>query len=349
MELIIYSMPKSDTTITSSDIVVSFESDPAPKLIKYGFNNINEQLNMVILTETPYYHNGLEFDFDREDKQGIVAKAKVRFGIKNFDITFAAYWEIFTIFNLLTLYKSVVIFDMSHKDTLSDIVSTYTAMANISVSSTIVDTYKTIPKAGADIVIYKYSDIDIDENAATQFITDALPKLLSVQKVGSTMVLQLFNMQTRATAEIIYLLSTLYAESHLIKPTIISDLSDEKYIVLINLLAPATLKIPRHPDTSYIASMGLTVPDSYDVIIQCMNSNVVPKKYKLYNIIMSYLNTKVYDGADAKAFALAQDSNTKRWLDTFGNLDGIGAIVDESIKKTDEMCNTLHRLNTLFN
>jgi hypothetical protein len=340
MEPIIYALPKSDEIIEPSNLNIYFDIHPSPKLIKFGFNNIDDQLNILALTTTPYYKAGLEFDFDRQDENSIGTKASAFFKSKNFGQTFGEFWEIFTLFGILATDQTI--FSLRNSEIIKDVVDSYQKISNHKEKYNILGgNFNAARKTKANLVVHKYSDIDIDENAAVQFIINDLPDLLDIQQQGSNMVLQFFNLQTNITAELIYLLSMLYKESYLIKPTIVSDLYDTKYIVLLNLKQPFHLDIPSHPSDVYIASLGIKhIPNNYDVIIQCMNSDIMPKKYKRYTIIKSYLDTKVYEGATYQDFIKSQNDHTKKWLETFGDLDKVKSVADNSIKKTGNRCNT---------
>ena len=355
MEPIIYALPKSEYNIDPSvsetvneDLAalnIFFDTHANPKLIKYGFNNIANQLNMLALTSTPYYKAGLEFDFDRKDSNSITTKANLYFKNKNFDQTFGEFWEILTLFNLLE--NTQTIYSMRNSATVKEVTDTYQKILGNKINYNILTG---VAKTPVNLVIHKYSDIDIDENAAVEFIINDLPNLLKLQKIGSNMILQFFSLQTQITAEIIYMLSMLYTEAYLIKPIIVSDLSDIKYLVLVGLRQTFNLVIPKHSNDLFISSLGLKQMSSkYDTIIQCMNSDILPKKYKRYNIIKSYLDTKVYEGATYNDFIKAQDDNAQKWLETFGNLDNSKQITDDSIKKTDARCNTYGKLINILN
>ena len=344
MEPIIYALPKSDQDINPSELNIYFDTYPSPKLIKYGFNNIGDQLNMVALTSVPYYKAGLEFDFNRQDNNSISVKATKFFNNKNFDQTFAEFWEIFTLFNLLE--QGQTIFSPRNSATIKNVTDSYQKLSKNKANNNIFyDILTTAQKTKASLVVHKYSDIDIDENAAVQFIINDLQNLLNSQKNGSNMVLQFFNLQTQISAEIIFLLSMLYVDAYLIKPTIVSDLFDTKYLVLMNLKHTFNLVIPKHPNDVYIASLGLKqIPNQYDTVIQCMNSDIMPKKYKRYNLIKSYLDTKVYEGATYQEFIKSQNENTQKWLETFGDLSKSKSLIDESLKKTEARCDNHSKL-----
>jgi hypothetical protein len=344
MEPLVYALPEYNQTIKSSDLNIIFDNHPSPKLIKYGFNNIANQLDMVALTSIPSYKAGLEFDFDRTEDNSFVAQAEKNFSVKEFDQTFGEFWEILLMFKLLN--QDQIIYSPQNYRTVQSIVNSYQKITTNNFNIKIENTSK---KTNAKLVIHKYSDIDLDENASVQFIIDILPDLLSVQSEGSNMILQLFNMQTQITSEIIYLLSNLYAEAYLFKPIIVSDLYDTKYIILINLKAKFNLVIPKHSENVYLSSLGFqNLPNNFETMIQCMNSDVMAKKFQRYAIIKSYLDTKVYEGATYQEMITQQKSNAKKWLEIFSNVSNLESILDDSLKRTSIKCNTHSQLISMF-
>ena len=334
MEPIIYTLGKPDRIIDNSELHFSFEETPSPKLIKYGFNNINETLNLGLITSNSFYKTGLLFDFDRDDKDSFYAKASIHFKNKNFDLTFAEFWEIIALFSLFNTNQTIV---TTHGDTIADIIAAYQKIysnkAKLAVASG-----KSANKA--TLVIHKFSEIDIDENAVIQLIINDLPHLLDIQVKGASMILQLFGSQTQTTAEIIHYLSTLYDEAYLIKPTVTSDLSDSKYLVLIGLSDKARLTVPKHAKDLYLNSIGIVTPNDLVATIQCFNSIVIPKKYRKYNQIKSYLDTKVYEGITYQEMIRAQNENTDKWLETFTDMTKMKSLVDDAIKRSSTRCVT---------
>lgn len=348
MEPIIYVLPILDKIIKSSEIDINFGNYPSPKLIKYGFNSVNEQLNMLEITSVPYYRAGLNFDFDRNDETSISNKAGNLLGTKNFDINFAELWEIITIFGILDQNQTIF---TSIPDILKEITNIYQKFSKtqhkykIEESST-----NKLMDTSVSLVVHKYSNINIDENVAIQFIISNINELLRIQVNGANMILQLFNLQTQTSAEIIYFLSTLYNSSYLIKPTVTSDLSDSKYLVLVGFKNASQLDIPKHPENLFLVSLGLqNIPEDIVIAIQCMNSEIIPKKYKKYSQIKEYLDSKVYEGATYNEMIKSQDENTDLWIKTFVNFDNISKLMDQAIKKSTNKCANRAQLISLLN
>lgn len=331
MEPIIYMLPKSNKIIESNELNFIFSNHPNPKLMKYGFNYICESLDMIKITSNPYYRVGLKFDLERKDNNSISTKVATFFQTKKFNIIFAEYWEILNLFHLL--FSEQNIYTTDH-DTITEIVRIYQQLTKRKDKITILGEKN---KKNATLIVYRFSEIDIDENAAVQFIINALPDLLSIQSKGGNMVLQFFGMQTYISTEIIYYLSSIYNESYIIKPAITSDLSENKYLTFLGLKESIKLIIPKHPVNSYLLTLGLhDIPNEIEIIIQCVNADFIINKHKRYCTIMNYLNKNVYEGATYQEMIKKQDENTNKWLELFSNIS------------PENMINLLNKLINIF-
>ena len=323
-------VPTSDNPISLNDSDIYFDTNPSPKLIKYGFNNMVDQLDLMAITSISYYRAGLNFDFTRTGKNSIAAKFSKIFGTKNVDETFAEFWEIITLFNLFNTNTDVL---TSHPDTMADIIKAYTSFSKTK------NKFGFVSKKGkANLVIHKYSDIDIDENAAIQFIITDLPNLLSDQTKTASMILQIFGTLTQTMAELIYYLATLYEESYLVKPSVISEIFDAKYLVLLRLKDKTEFQLPKHSKDVYLASIGVNIPDDVVTSIQCMNAETMPAKYRKYYEIKSYLDTRVYEGATYQEMLQQQDDYGEEWIETYTDLSKPPAILANVLKKSDAKC-----------
>lgn len=352
MEPIIYFLPKIAEIIKPSESEIHFDKYPSPKLMKYGFNNIDEQLDLLSLTSIPQYRVGLEVDFnsdriadiassmDNSMDNSIDKKILSKFP-KKINTTFAEFWEILNLFNLITSDKIIY---TSNPNIIKEVIDTFHNIMGKNIQHSITD-----GKKKATLVINKISDIEIDENAAIQLITNDLSKLLQIQDVGANMILQLFGTQTQTTVELIYFLSSLYTDSFIIKPVATSYLTDIKYLVLTGLKDISTISFPKHSKEMFLTTMNINVPDIFSNAIQCINSYLIPKKYKLYLKIKSYLDTKVYEGATYQELLNSQNENLGKWFLLFSNVAPNDQLIESAIKKTTDQCSSFSKLTSLFN
>uniref|UniRef100_A0A6G6AC57 Divergent methyltransferase n=1 Tax=Borely moumouvirus TaxID=2712067 RepID=A0A6G6AC57_9VIRU len=342
MNPVIFMLPTNDLVdIKESELV--YDTQPSPKLIKYGFNNINEELDILSLTSNPYYRAGLNFDFERNDDNSIVSIASKFFNYGEFNKKYAELWEIINNFELLDNSNNIA---TSHPEIVTNISVNYNKLRNKDNKHQIfgLDTNKK-----CNLVIDRFSDVDVEENAVVQYIINHLSNLLNIQQVGSNMVIQMFSIQTQTSAEFIYYLSSLYNQAYLMRPMISSDFSDEKYLVLIGLKQTPIFPDFLNSEDTYILSFGLNVPGDIMSIIQCINSYIMPKKYIQYNKIKQYLDTKVYEGATYQDMINSQNKDVQDWMNTYTDLSNINTMLDKNIEFTSKNCLLESGLSDLLN
>lgn len=277
MELIIYRLyTKNDSTEKNISMDKTILNDhPSPKLVKFGFNKTTDNFDIIGLTQNEHYRIGLKFDFDRSDKESIISVGKKVFNISNIDQNFCIFWEILNLFGMLSLNQNIL---TDIKNCISGIVSVFKKMTDSKVTSKVHETVP--PKEKISLVIKKYSDIDLEEDATVDLIINDLKNIFSNLETGSSLILQIFSCQTLVMVELIYYLTSLYKESYIIKPMTSSDLSNEKYLVLCNLKKNAKMfDAPKLSSNTFISSFGISLPNYFTTIIQCINSELIPKIY----------------------------------------------------------------------
>lgn len=334
MEPIIYALPLTVSTEITTPIFIQ-SNIPAPKLLKFGYNTFNDNLDLLTLTSNNYYRVGLSFDFERNDSESIKVKGLEKVKTKNFDLTFAEFWEITNIFKLLKENQDIL---TTHPDIIIDLVQTYKTFSK----STFTYTVNNKKQKTKSLIFYKVatSDIEVDENAFVQILINSLNDFFKLQSTGANVVIQIFSLQTQTLVDIIFYLSSFYTEAYLIKPTVTSVLTDVKYLVLLNLKKQTMdFSLPLVNNNSYISisQVNYTTMDFVNVI-QCFNSEIIPKKFKKYFQIKSYLDTKVYEGSTFKEMIAVQNNNTNQWLDTFFDFDSVDKLLDNSLKKSNKSC-----------
>src|ERR1700733_14876259 len=316
MEPLIYSFSNSSKPVNLDEKKIRFDNFPSPELIKYGFNDTIYNLDMNAIYENEYYKVGLEFDFDRKDSESIAKQGEKKFGKSIINKNFCAIWEIFNLFGLL---KEIKIEDIS-------------------------------TSKQADIMFKNISSINLDENAYIQLILDELPKIVSSQKIGSNMILQIFNCMTNPFIELIYYLTSFYTESYIIKPITSSMLSDEKYLVLLGSISDIKLDKIKKNKNKYLATLGLSIPNNISSIIQCMNADLMYKKSILYWKIKKYLDNHIYEGPTYQDFINDQNKNSTIWLDIFDSTvsDKFTVLLDNILQESTKKCNHQMEFNSIF-
>lgn len=289
-----------------------------------------------------YHRVVLDFNLERTDKDSMKSKAVNIFKTKSFDQSFAEFWEILNLFGILKTTQNIY---SNYPDTINHIIDVYQTITKTK------NKYSVSNKLNikTTLIICKYSDLNLEENASIQLLIDELPELINTQSAGTNMILQLFGIQTQTMVELIYYLSTLYNQSYLMKPLVTSNLSDSIYLVLLDFKNKININVPKHPKNSYLLSLFTDeLPNTMITTIQCINSSMMLHKYKIYNEIKSYLDTKVYEGASYDEFIKRQNDNINKWFETFTDISDMKKILDQSIGISDKQCEHHTKFDNLY-
>lgn len=344
MELLVYEFPQTHTSITKSNIQIEFETSPVPKLMKYGFNNMIDYPELNSITNDDHYKAGLNFDFERKDSESINSKGSSMFGNKIFNQTLCEFWEIMILFELFGC-KSI---QTSHPDDMINVVSVY----NSKIDSTKKITVKPYNKSTSDLFFHKFSDTDIDETILTNMLMEDLDKLCQNQTTGSNCVIQLFGCQSQIMIELIYYMISNYEEAYIYKPLIVPDLFDCKYLVMLNLKKKFEKFDTKKSNDHYFSKLfndTIKIPTELSNVIQCMNSQILPKKFLSYGIIKKYLDTKVFEGATYRELIDKQNNNTDKWINMFfTNVSKAQDILKKSMEITEKSCNFSKQIDDFF-
>lgn len=337
MDINIYLLHQPNQPIILEKSNITYDKYPVPKLIKYGFTDITDKIDIVSLTIVPQYVAGLELNFSNIEKKSLGIFSDINI----FDNTFTELWEILLLFNLLNSDQDIYISDTYHQS-MNNIIDFY---QKISKQKNKYNINNKLNKQ-ATLVINKISDIEIDENAYLHIILNDLHNLLKIQNKGSNMILQLFCFESSIMIELIYFLSSLYNETYIIKPMSTSYFTDIKYLVLIGYKENNNnLSILKHDDKTYISSLGLkNIPDILKKTIQCINSTTKPKKNLIYSKIKQFIDSKIYVGSNYDEMLYHQNSNLITWVKTFSDLKNISELLDKLIKKSVDECNIFTNL-----
>jgi len=328
MQPVIYKLPTTENKIKLKPVI---ETDiyPSPKLIKYGFNQLSDRINMVELTKNDHYRAGLNFDFTRADPIW-----KETFGIK-VDQDFCIFWEIMDLFGMLNLNQTVI---SNISTTINQIFTAFNKLAKKKLTS---KAHEKLPaKEKITVFIQKYSDIDLTEdNMVMLILTDMIKMLDKQSNPGSSAILQIFSIQTTIMTELIYYLGTLYDEAYIMKPLASSDLSDEKYLILNGLKKGAVIfDLPKMKQNSYLHTLNLDLPSEFTEIIQCINAEIMPQKYITYLQVETFLANKVYEGATYQEMIQKQNDNVQNWIKIYTDLTKSESFLEQVLDQSSKVC-----------
>lgn len=332
MDTIIYRAPPQEKIIlTDSDFI--FDTEPSKQLLKLGFSQIINSLPISDMINNPHYTTYLRFDFDRTDKNSMKELCAKIFGkMSSADLKlFCIYWECIVLFGLFNKLPPKSKIFSSDTSIVEKIIKAYKSIFELDS-----DLFIAKESEIANLILFTWSSIDIDENAYVHLLLNNL-SLLSKQIVGSSLVLQIFGIQTQVMAELFYYLTSLYNEAYIVKPQVSSDLSDEKYLVLINMKEPIKnirIKIPPKKHCKHILSVA--IPDPIVRCIQCINSELYPNKFVTYHTIKEFLDKKNFEGLLYEEQLQRQDIYTNNWIKSFTEKEN--KMADRSLARTDELC-----------
>ena len=324
MQPIIYQLPVINEKL---DPKIQTSSNPSPKLIKYGFNQMSDKFDVISLTKNNHYRAGLNVDFNRSEIQNM---GKEVFGIK-LDQDFCIFWEIMNLFGMLNMNQTVV---SNVASTINQIFSVFNKLMKKKLTS---KAYEKLPsKEKFTVFIQKYSDVDLTEDNIVQLILTDLEKQSTP---GTSAIFQIFSTQTMIMTELIYYLSSLYNEAYIIKPLTSSNLSDEKYLVLNGLKKGAKLLvIPKMKSNTYIHSLNLSLPVEFTMIIQCINAETIPKKFMTYQRIESFLMENVPEGATYQELIKKQNEYMVDWIKIFMDLSKSDKFLEKALDQSSKVC-----------
>lgn len=347
MHPVIYKLPDvSDSKIDLKEENLSYDVYPSPKLIRLGYNTILASLNIPYITSNPYHTTGLLFDLDRTDKDSMEAAVKKAFGLKKIDLkTFCPLWEIISFIEgyIGSKKKSVDVFT-----NVSDIVEEVTAAHKKIHKGNTYNVVDSKHKKSVDLVYYHFSSVELDENAYVHLLCQEIVTLLKKQDVGSSMILQVFDINTDILAELIYLMSSFYKETYIMKPSVISDLSDEKYLICLQMQTVPKLPSLSMKDNMYLSDISISVPEVFNYALQCLNADLIPRKLNTYSEIKKYVDSKIYEGVTHNDMIDQQNRNVKEWISTYASPKSVEKLIEAELSRTSQICDRAAEYNNAF-
>jgi len=351
MHPVIYKLPDvSDSPVVLATTGLSYDVYPSPKLIRLGYNTILEKLNIPYVLSNPYHKTGLAFDFDRTDKNSMEAIVKKAFGLKKADLKpFCPLWEIITFMEAYVgLNKKAVTVSTNMSELMEEVTAVHKKIHKGSTYAVTDASSKGKKGAAADLVYHYFSSVDLDENAYVHLLCQELSLLLGKQAVGSSMILQVFDVNTDILSGLVYLMSSYYKESYVFKPSVVSDLSNEKYLIFLQLKSKPELPSLAMKDSMYLSDISVVIPEIFTYAIQCINADLIPRKLNLYQSIKKYVDSRVYEGVTHDDMIAQQDSNASEWIESFGSSKKAAKLIETELTRTSQICDRAAEYNNAF-
>lgn len=309
---VIFQIPKIDPIkIVTQDI--SFDDQIQPKLMKYGSNYLINEISTINIISHEHFKDVLVYDLSKWDDF---------FGTEKVSQTTIEIWEILFCFGFFKKENDVV---TSHPSEMKSVIKAFNGISK---------TNMTVVDKKASLAFYKLSDIELEEGIWCNMVMTQLNDMLSSIQKKATLIIQLMSCQTKATVDIIQFLVSISSESFIIKPTVVSDLLDMKYLVLIGVSNDAIPKIPSVPNKLYLASL---TPDKSEIVqsIQSMNADLIPKKFFAYQKIKQYIENSLFGGIETMNMINKQEENKNKWMSLFTKANSMNGLLDNILNKKD--------------
>lgn len=321
MQPLIYDItPKTSQSIQSvQTIKITYDSVPAAKLIKYGFNPLFASINLDDITMGQYFNAVLEFDYDPQSSDNFVDHLKEKIKVPKLNLAVIELLEIIILFGLTKSNPTISLLNSkSNQDILIDAINAY---ANKKIAkSTTKSASVIIDQLNVNSLMYLRNCVD--EQTIIQEIMTRINDWVSMQTSESTIIVQLCDIKTQTLVEVLYYLSLHYGNAYIYKPLIVSSIADTVYLILQNPLAEK-IKLDEINKTDigtsneYITSISVVPSSDFELNIQCMNSILMTKKFNYYRQIKSYMNIKVFEGIEYQQFKQQQRINADNWISIF--------------------------------
>lgn len=306
-----------------------YDTNPAPALIKYGFNFLATNYAVPEVTQDPNHLTALRYDLTNHDTDNfahaIVTKAALtaKFMPK---LTFQVLtlWEIFWLFQLWQ-QKAISAADTSASTDIATVYEIYHKIYPDASSKPEISTK--VKSSSASIhLIMPSPKVDIDENAYVLFLIEALTTIVELAASDSALILQVFGIQTAITVEILAVIASFYKTSYIYRPVAAYDLTTDKYFVALGFKSAAS-----KPDASALkaitdkikqenlnlTSVGITISAQIHQQIQRLNGYLIPEQYAQFMRIKKYLQSGIFTGAIYQELVTAQQDRAKNWAAIF--------------------------------
>lgn len=318
MEPRIYILPKITDNNEKTNVIVSFDNYPSPGLLKLGYNDIDEGIDLFGITSNSDYKIFNNIDINK--------KTIGEFGFfPSITTEKAELLEIINIFNLIQSDQDIY---TSEYDDLEDILKTKKKDNKI--------IKKIDSKTEVSLVIHKISSISIDENGVCLILVEILDSLIKSQKIGANMVLQLFDMKTLITVEILNYINSMYEECFVVNCCSSDIFENSRYLVCLGLKKKILLGDITIPNNMYISSIGFNdISNEFMEIIKFINIENILIKTNIFQKMEKYGDIKNENQDEYNNIIINQTNNIKKWINLFSK-ENSKELLDECLKKSTE-------------
>ena len=381
-----FRIKKSHQNIFDNKVNILMSPKYEYPLCEYGFQHFIHQSKTNIDTATiPFIgkkkvwrvFNKYEINID-EHTDTIASIANSYFKITTINRTFCKLWEILLIFNMIDLKSTkITTLHLTGDGSFTHAVSLFRDTFSEQKSSSKKDKYYYFPliESKNEFVLSdsrvthlkNLNDIEkcdfitascklenknilLQEQVATPLIITNIIEAIKNQKKNGNFVCKFYETYTTTSIKLIYLLSELYENIHIIKPLTSRQSSSEKYVVCINF---------KHNDndvkfkkllTSFNDILGtiskskyhvndiftdFKLPNNFIVQIANINTSLSNNQYIKTNNMINFINKEIYLGDEYHEKINEQIEGTLHWTKLFLP-DTYNAKMYDTIKSSSE-------------
>lgn len=294
MEPLIYRLPTGDHPLSLGEPVYC-EAAPRP-LLKYGYTTAHH-LDYTRITADDHYPTSLDIHLDSHSRRAV----KKALGLTEVTLPALELWEVGVRMGFWEGVRRILA------------PGCRTVVQSIGQARGEQWTVDNQADEKADLVIYRLTAQPLEEGVALELTTQVLSSLLTGPRPGGTLCLQLPRLETEATAEMLSYLASQFEEAYLVRPAIMSALSQGAYLVGRGYRGSGA-EIPEAH--GYLHSLGVPVDPDLDRVLACLAGRVRPARYRQYHRTLSYITGRLYSTALADEYTHQQRQTIQDWLES---------------------------------
>jgi len=343
--------------------------------IMFGFNytlrNIEQKFAQDVgENKKQIYSVTNPFSIQVDDYDDIMTTSKKYFGI-DWDINnkFTELWEILSMPELSTLLNGSTISVLSMLDDESSIQSVISFRQKFTKDSK-KDTYTSILTSDKDVnkrvekIIDKFNFTSIkkllkknkkydlvigqneklDENETLKNVLLEIYLMFNIIETGGNFICKFNETYTRASLELIHVISSLFKECYMIKPLTSLPYTSEKYFVGLSFnknkaIIESLEKIIENKSTIISLFSELTMTEKFMATVTIMNTQIENKQIEIYDKIISFVKSQNYHGDEYEEYRKKQIELTTYWLDNYynGTYNDINKLNNQSLDKNSNL------------
>ena len=177
---------------------------------------------------------------------------------------------------------------------------------------------------------------------AVQVLLQELPSLMVKLRKGGNLVLQIFGIKTQIMLDLTWLLSCYFEEAYFVKPSAVSSIYNESYLVFQGLISSNQLSFEKvdlmYPSRLTVANLPLVLHENFQANVKCLSRKMVELQYHQFSVSWSYVRNKIYEGNTRDPYIQSQEDQAKIWLATYSKPDPDRRLLSDLTENSVTLC-----------